>query len=423
MRFISRSALGALVAVLAVTAASASPALASEPAFSAAHYPDSLELTERENLPQYPSIVTAAGHSISCTGEASKGEVSSSKTSSLTFVFTSCEARGFTKPANGTKCNSAGAKAGEVKTAKLEGKPVYLNHLKEVGLVWAASGGGSFAEIECGTGTEKETLKLRGSLLAGGVRPPNAGTALKQFRFSLHQTKGVQEPSEYENEHKETTKAVLETEGSGATPFAYERTGVGETFASILTAAEGLEVQAHSLASAGLPEFTTQTTAKGSLEGWGYSEGSFTYRYAKGSFPSFAFNGPNEVVLILQAEEGESFEGPCFTNEKKQLVTNELIGRLGYTNKSAKEVGVLLEPIAQPVAKCTGRVGAGELRGSMVGRFTRSNESLTELHVAFERELNKFEGEEVVHDLTNHERATPEGGWILRPAKAEEIKA
>jgi hypothetical protein len=168
------------------------------------------------------TLETAAGWKVTCSAGTGKGVVSGAQTGTFTTNFTGCE--GF-----GVKCQTlGGAKEKEI---VLSGKYkiVYINGSKtEVGIVH------EFTEttIACGTFCPKmiqETLVLRGSAI-GPVTPVNeAVVPPKVFLLAFSQAKGVQAPTEYENEKGEKVKAIIELEGSGSKTFGFEQSGVSDT--------------------------------------------------------------------------------------------------------------------------------------------------------------------------------------------------
>jgi hypothetical protein len=321
-----------------------------------------------------------------------EGEITGAKTATATLTLSVC--KGFN---NG--CTAP-------KTPELEGKPVYVNSKREVGIVFQRKGVGNFAEFSCGTGAEKETIKVRGSVIAT-VIPLNV--EVKTLRFGLAQAAGVQRPTEYENDKHELVKAVLEMEGSGKETFAFEQTGLATSSFSVLTAANLAMIEAV-LTSSGKPEF--RLTGGGSfsrVKFEGAATPSFSTETALWSFFNGSISGwitgPNEVAgVVFNLSEGSA--GACYTNPTSKLyVTNELIGRIGYINKAAKTVGLLLEPTVDPIAKCQFRANLFEHLGSVIGEVKKGvNENTTQFRVAFRQEQlvnkpEKLEGEAVAHDL------------------------
>jgi hypothetical protein len=392
------------VAVLAISIVGVSSASAALPEFDKP-FPNKIEVKSSPG-----TLLVAKNVSIACTANTAKGEITGAKTITATFTFTGCG-----------KYSSAGAKEGEIKTAELEGKPVAINGGKEVGVDFQRKGTGNFAEFSKGTGAEKETLKVRGALI-GAVSPANIKTNVWKLVFK--EKGGVQEPAEYENATKEKVKAVLETEGSGEKAFAFEQMGVeagfeegSSAYPDEITAAQTTRVIAQ-IGSPGLPEFRNreEPVLSGSFEGINLGApvfeagGAVRWDYGSASVKG-EFIGPKEVALVITFSDGT--EGRCY-NSGETLVTTTLIGRLGYVSKASKEVGLLLEPLAgQPfAAKCRSNIDGGvseEWWGSLIGRMTPVNSFTKSLTLSVrgkssgEQELEKFEGEEVLHHLEGRE--------------------
>jgi hypothetical protein len=110
--------------------------------------------------------------------------------------------------------------------------------------------------------------------------------------------------------------------------------------------------------------------------------------------------------------------------------TKELKGRIAYVNKAAKEIGLLLEPVAQPFAKCnlSGGLGFETFQGSIIGHIYQETPAHFGLAYAQSRGkqgLTKFEGEEAVHQLEGvhaggaAEKVGEEGGYKITTAAGE----
>ncbi|HTZ87271.1 MAG TPA: hypothetical protein VMB05_11450 [Solirubrobacteraceae bacterium] len=113
---------------------------------------------------------------------------------------------------SGIKCNSAGAKAGELLITAIEGK---LPRTATKKLVSETKLTSTF-EFECGSLVK---IKIRGGLLTPA---PTEKSLKTEFKVAVKQTKGVQELTEFENEGKEKIKLVLETSINGG---AFTQTG------------------------------------------------------------------------------------------------------------------------------------------------------------------------------------------------------
>jgi len=254
-------------------------------------------------------------------------------------------------------------------------------------------------------------------VIATELKPANASTT--EFRLALNETKGVQEATEYETEGKKV-KAILETEGAGHEAFSPEQTGFGSSAASI-TAAKATEVKA-ALASTGLPEFTGsggeeiayprefKASTGGSASFW---IETFPWNFREATVTG-EITGPNEVADVVLKFKGASPAAyGCTSNglegEAGELVTNDVIGRLGYLNKTAKTVGLLLEAPGGVIAKCSGyQLGSQEILGSVIGKLTAvagGHSFALEFKKGGkgeEQEFTKFEGEEATHQLENY---------------------
>jgi len=178
-------------------------------------------------------LETKAGHKVECKSLTNTGEVTGPKTDKATITFDECTTEGF-------KCQSAGEPEGVIKF-KVLSKLVYINKTtKEVGIVLEPEvAGGLFVEFKCNTPIIKETIKVKGSVI-GVLKPVNEVTT--KFTLSFSQTKGVQKPTEYENETGGKVLDILETKGEGLIAFGYEQSG--ETAVDEMTFAEPGEVKA-----------------------------------------------------------------------------------------------------------------------------------------------------------------------------------
>jgi len=383
----------AVLAVSAVGAASASAASFAKP------YPNKVEI-KGSSYPYTTYFAPTGKQVVLCKENTAKGEITGAKAITATFTFTGCGG-----------WSSAGAKEGEIKTAELAGQPVSINGGKEVGIEFQPKGSGNFAEFSRGSGTEKETLKVRGSVI-GVVSPANV--TYKEFHLLFSAKSGVQQPSEYTNEKGEKIKSVLEVEGTGKEVFAFEKTGwnlgFGEesTHPDIMTVAEATKVEIN-VPSRGLPEFAKVGGGSplGKFEGKAF-ESQIAYEGATWSYQSATVAGevigPNEVAVVLTLREAGTYA--CRNTESKTLVTHTLIGRLGYINKATKEVGLLFEPILNEpfIGECWGDEDINKITGSIIGKITPVGSYGKTFTLTFRgargvQELTKFEGEEAIHNL------------------------
>jgi hypothetical protein len=392
MRSTFKNVLVAALAVFATGIVGASSASAALPEFTAP-YANQFEVAKGGTH----VFATVGKRNILCLSLAAKGEITGAKVATATLTLKGCG--GFE-----AKCTTAGAATGEIKTAELEGKPAYINNQLGVGVDLQAKGGGNFAEFACGA----ETVKIRGSVI-GAITPVNVPTSA--FYLNLTGAGGVQNPTEYENEKAEKVKDILETEGTGPKPFAFEQTELSGPRLEAITS-KATQVKAK-LASRGLPEFeypSSKPTYPIAFEGHFKGprpelQSANSQRYEKAKISGLIVD-PNDVAnVVITFEEVSAPLFPC-TNLPKSLVTRPLAGRLGYINKVAKTVGLLLEPTVPPIANCKGGVVEEEYNGSVIAKITPVNEGTTELTLHYEVEgvgtkqrPEKFEGEEALHHL------------------------
>lgn len=167
------------------------------------------------------TIETVAGYKLTCLAGSGQGEASGISTGTAKIALTGCE--GF-----GGKCQTAGAAEGEI-ALSAKYTLAFVNGAKaEVGLLLELTE----ATIECGKNCEGkalERLKLRGTGI-GPITPVDREVEPpKKFKVAFAQSRGVQSPTEYEDERGNKVKAVLEMEGSGTNVFSFEQTGVSNT--------------------------------------------------------------------------------------------------------------------------------------------------------------------------------------------------
>jgi hypothetical protein len=96
----------------------------------------------------------------------------------------------------------------------------------------------SEATIEC----LAEKLKIRGGALGVVSRVDELVTPPETSGLTFTQSKGVQNPTEYENEKGEKVKFILEVKGEGLKNFGFEQAGLEST--DSLTFEEATEVKA-----------------------------------------------------------------------------------------------------------------------------------------------------------------------------------
>jgi hypothetical protein len=136
---------------------------------------------------------TKSGEKVTCKEDKGAGEVTGPKADRATITFTGCEAFGL-------KCNSKGAKAGEI-ALEVTSELVYINGGKhEVGDILTLK---SELTIEC---TAFQKLKIKGAVLCP-ITPVNTKTGTLTLTHKA--TKGVQEPTEYEMKKAKNSKRRL----------------------------------------------------------------------------------------------------------------------------------------------------------------------------------------------------------------------
>ena len=209
----------AICVIGAVASASASAAL-----------PEQVPASGKLTISSGASVFeTKAGEKVSCTKDSGSGEITGPKTSTATATFEGCSA---SLIGIKVKCQT-GAIEGNIVT-ELKNELAYINKAKkEVGLDSVLA---KELTIKCGT---FETLKVKGSTVCP-VSPINTKT--KTLTLSCKQTKGVQSPTEFENEKGEKVKDITETKGEGLKSFGFEQSGLTST--ETLTLATEGEIKA-----------------------------------------------------------------------------------------------------------------------------------------------------------------------------------
>lgn len=219
MKSMLKGALGALMVVLALSAAVSASASAALPEFATG---PGEKLTEtkykmREGLP-WTGWETTQGDTFACSDQGAAGKSTfegsflGPKTVSGKFVFTRCS----------LGCKSEGAKLEEIATVELEGTLVYISKAtKKVGITFKPKSGKYLTKFKYCDGFPGEVkgsiiIPLRGELntlaYGFGVGP-------------LNETKGIQQINQYENEEGKLVSSELSTEWpSGRTilPLAWD---------------------------------------------------------------------------------------------------------------------------------------------------------------------------------------------------------
>jgi hypothetical protein len=207
-----------------------------------------------------------------------------------------------------------------------------------------------------------------------------------------------------------------------------------------------LSAVAASAASAALPEFqkegkplteAVKVTAKAHKSLWETASVGGAGTSESGSFTG-EIKASGEIAHVTITFAGNENGYPCSNNLKSgegwELVTSELTGSLGYTNKASKLVGALFEPVAQPFATCKYKTIKGDLDGSLLGSITPVNTASTSFTITYSQSkgvqsLTHFEGSEVLHHLEGIDLGDAEEGvglsgtFTLTTSKAIEIKA
>lgn len=225
----------ALVAAFALSAVMAAAASAAgNPEFKSS---SSFPIKFSSPLTKNPTFLeTEKNGQVKCSELESKGELAGAREAKEVVVtFKGCEVTGF----GGGKCNTAGKGTGIIETEKLFAKPVFIEKLtnltvkQERGLdVFPKEAKGKFAEFSCSTLIGTETLKVEGASgtdsVIGTIAEAEDKVSLNKVKIDFDETKGVQSPSEYEEEVGGVIKPFkdfLETEGKGAKTFAKEKSG------------------------------------------------------------------------------------------------------------------------------------------------------------------------------------------------------
>lgn len=190
-----------------------------------------------------------------------------------------------------------------------------------------------------------------------------------------------------------------------------------------LVAAFALIAMAAGPASAALPEFTKEGVLMFGLLEHTLTQAPVNHFYVKGA--QVRIECWSEIAHALTLKVG--MHGVLFTSDmcmaeqterkercsvrspgaaKGEIVTKELEGKLGYINKAAKEVGVLLKPTGASTefialetesGSCFGLVKSVTTEGTVIGQLKPVNKETTEGEIIFttvaeEQAITKFEG-------------------------------
>jgi hypothetical protein len=177
----------------------------------------------------------------------------------------------------------------------------------------------------------------------------------------------------------------------------------GMTGALVATCA--LAVLASASASAALPEFRggtpTFTGSGGTVTIEEVLEGGETGKYTcTSSSISGQIVGSKEVAKVTAKFMCASF---CH-NTEGVWEAKELKGRIAYISKASKTVGLLLEPVTQPITECSHGATSAKIKGSIIGAIGPVNMSQTGFNLTYQQTkgiqgLRHFEGEETLHNL------------------------
>ena len=163
-------------------------------------------------------------------------------------------------------------------------------------------------------------------------------------------------------------------------------------------------------ASAALPEFSpgllpTKFTGTGGEMFIEETSGAGKYVCSSTSITG-TITGPkalaNVVVKFKSHNRGCAF---CFQEKSEEWQSRELKGSIGYISKTAKTVGLLLEPTSGAFAECAGHLTLpAKVTGSLMGAITPVNSATSKFTAAYHQEhgiqsLQHFEGEEALHNL------------------------
>jgi hypothetical protein len=136
---------------------------------------------------------------VKCSAGSGEGSLTGAKTLVGKLAFTGCQT------SSNEKCTTAGAGVGEIRSGELEDTLAYIKKTlpREAGVVFNYKKG-TIWTFTCGF-FQKGTI--RGGIIAP-VHPTDVLT--KELGLSFRAEKGVQTPSEYENEKGEKVRIVPE---------------------------------------------------------------------------------------------------------------------------------------------------------------------------------------------------------------------
>lgn len=201
--------LGAVLALTAIAAASASAALP-EYVPNSGTFPIKFTSTSGKG-----TLQTTTGETVTCTSDSNVGELTGPKSGTVTVTFNGCTTTFFGFPIS---CKTAGKASGEIVTSKLNSELVYAVGKTQV-LNLLSSPTGTEAEFECAG----NTVKVTGSVL--GLFP-TINKQLHSTSLVLNQTSGKQEFEEYVNASGTTVTGVFlnSSKNGGAAVMSAEGT-------------------------------------------------------------------------------------------------------------------------------------------------------------------------------------------------------
>jgi hypothetical protein len=312
-------------------------------------------------------IETKSGKKITCTEQTGTGSFTSAKEGVTTMTWTGCESAGI-------KCG----KAGEVQSKELKTLLAYTYPAKssfegrQTGLVLSAASGGVVAEFSCST----KKIVLTGSFL-GVITPLNA--PLTHFTWTIEQSGGAQEPSEYETESGGVATANM---ACSENEHAGESCGIEENYSPAIVTDVEATVEAEG--EAARPLFMARS-------GYNYGPVPFTTSGEKMTLETTSgktikckseaatgdFDSRKEATLTIKWNGCESAGVKCGT--AGEVESKSLKGLLAYTypvkeGPGGRETGLVLSPASgEVVAEMTCSAKHYTLKGSVIALISPHN--------------------------------------------------
>jgi hypothetical protein len=370
----------ALVAAFAVSGLASASASAAAPNFTGP-FPDAFTITG------HLTFAASSGTSVLCLGGTGTGSITAEKTGTFKLEFSSKTKTNCVHSTSGAECKvGSGPVAMEGTVELVQIKPGV------VALVLAPKE----VELTCGS----ETVKLRHSAI-GLVTPLNRETT--QYTVTFEEEGGKQKYRECEIGTPCGAGKTIQLEAS-LNGGAFEAGYVSGPLT--LTAAKETQIVG---AEPEQPEFETlNSTFKGVFKEVAitskFASARWTYSWGTISGEMASHKTLKNVTLTL-GEGGNN--GWVCNNEGSNLTLKGLRGRLGWINKGKESVGVLFEPVSQPLAKCSSKdLGNQEYRGDIIAHLGPVNKAATSFELNFEtnggssEEPLNFEGETEALPLT-----------------------